>query len=748
MTIIRNSNDADGVNTFPAAVETVGQTGIVVSTPEGTHFGGNNIRVQAPANHGLRKGDTVLIDSRGFLVIDGETGDDAETETTPQTPAAPAFAMGDRVRITGERFNGRTGTVTDEYGTVNNPKHAHFGRTWVGVKLDQSASAYTPRSRQFTDELEFEVEPETPVAPETDPVIILPANVRRAVKSLSDVMLNSLVYLARGVHRVHAMPEQRTLKALERRGLIERAEPADLSWLESGRVHLLWDVTPPGWAVLATQGIGRPADEGRLTLEEALEEANAWADRNNSDWGIGRMEDIGRLTLEEALDAAYPARLGPVPAGTCCGLTYFSSEALADHRAFKHDTVGRLSVDEALEEAYERFEQERGDWGIAVTWVPVHEQRGQRVAPGTRLRNIRNGRIGTAMREHGVFEGRAWVMVDLGLDQTTRWELSDTAEVPESEQAIEQETADDPFAPEPVATALPEISQAAQGYVKGALSRPYGMLPKHLPYNLRAKLLETGLIEVSMVPKGRWLGYGFQERDVLTRKAFAHFGATMIPDTWRLSLLDALGHAETLFRHGELDRLGIAWPLMGADPEAYSDRLSAVMAEPVYGSAAAVLGESLRLTEQRDAARRREAEALAAPLQQRTGLLSDDDLYVNREAWKATSAAMDSVGKALADQARARTAAVEAVMGLGSEALDALRYARETAAQLRCEAAERGEPYSLDRETVFADNGEPMTYQNVRVPADLVTDYYGTKAITWRRGVNAAHRAAREEQGK
>lgn len=664
MTIIRNSNDADGVNTFPAAVETVGQTGIVVSTPEGTHFGGNNIRVQAPANHGLRKGDTVLIDSRGFLVIDGETGDDAETETTPQTPAAPAFAMGDRVRITGERFNGRTGTVTDEYGTVNNPKHAHFGRTWVGVKLDQSASAYTPRSRQFTDDLEFEVEPETPVAPETDPVIILPANVRRAVKSLSDVMLNSLVYLARGVHRVHAMPEQRTLKALERRGLIERAEPADLSWLESGRVHLLWDVTPPGWAVLATQGIGRPADEGRLTLEEALEEANAWADRNNSDWGIGRMEDIGRLTLEEALDAAYPARLGPVPAGTCCGMTYFSSEALADHRAFQHDTVGRLSVDEALDAAYE------------------------------------------------------------------------------------QETADDPFAPEPVATALPEISQAAQGYVKGALSRPYGMLPKHLPHNLRAKLLETGLIEVSMVPKGRWLGYGYQERDVLTLRAFAHFGATMIPDTWRLSLLDALGHAETLFRHGELDRLGIAWPLMGADPQAYSDRLSAMMAEPVYGSAAAVLGESLRLTEQRDAARRREAEAWAAPVQQRTGLLGDDDLYVNREAWKATSAAMDSMGKALADQARARTAAVEAVMGLGSEALDALRYARETAAQLRREAAERGEPYSLDRETVFADNGEPMTYQNVRVPADLVTDYYGTKAITWRRGVNAAHRAAREEQGK
>lgn len=322
---------------------------------------------------------------------------------------------------------------------------------------------------------------------------------------------------------------------------------------------------------------------------------------------------------------------------------------------------------------------------------------------------------------------------------------------------------------EPMATALPEISQAALGYVKGALSQPYGMLPKHLPYSLRSKLLETGLIETMMVPKARWLGYGFQERDVLTRKAFAHFGVEMVQDTWRLSLMDALGHAEEMFGTRELDRLGIVWP---ADP--YLENVK----EPVYGSAAAVLGESLRITEEcdrlsaspwltitgpfgaeelartrreteeRDAARIKEAEHPTAPVQQRTGLLSDDDLYVNREAWKATSAAMDSVGKALADQARARTAAVEAVMGLGSDALDALRYARETAARLRREAAERDIPNAWDRDTVYADNGEPMTFQNVRVPVDLVADYSGLQAITWRRGVNAAHRAAREEQGK
>lgn len=179
------------------------------------------------------------------------------------------------------------------------------------------------------------------------------------------------------------------------------------------------------------------------------------------------------------------------------------------------------------------------------------------------------------------------------------------------------------------------------------------------------------------------------------------------------------------------------------------DRLSASPWLTITGPfGAEELARTRRETEERDAARIKEAEHLTAPVQQRTGLLSDDDLYVNREAWKATSAAMDSVGKALADQARARTAAVETVMGLGSDALDALRYARETAARLRREAAERDIPNAWDLDTVYADNGEPMTFQNVRVPMDLVADYSGLQATTWRRGVNAAHRAAREEQGK
>lgn len=218
-----------------------------------------------------------------------------------------------------------------------------------------------------------------------------PANVRKAVKSLSDNMLVSLVYLGRGIHRVHAMPEQRTLKALERRGLIEWSKPVLLhDAVGSARydVTRLWDVTPLGWAVLATQGIERPADDGRLTLEEALEEANAWADRNNSDWGIGRLEDLGRLSLADALDAAY-----------------------------------------------ERVEPNKFTGG--VTFTPVHEQRSEYIEPGTVLRNIRTGQVGVARFEHGVYGGTAWIKVRLMIGGkmsdnelgTRRWSLNNTVRV-------------------------------------------------------------------------------------------------------------------------------------------------------------------------------------------------------------------------------------------------------------------------------------------------------------------------------
>ena len=464
MTIIRNSNDADGINTFPATVETVGQTDITVSTPEGTQFGGNTIRVKAPQGHGLRKGDGVLIDNRGFLVIEGDD-DTEQAPEAPKTPAAPAFAMGDRVRITGERFNGRTGTVTNEYGTVNNPQHHNFGRTWVGVKLDQTASAYTPRARVFTDKLELtegnDTEPEA-----------APLNVQRG---------RGKVHAPHVIEGYVSTPMCGGNRSAE--GYSETSAAVDcLNCLRLTDVQRQNDarkarLTSNAWlAGMTGTGLEPQDDAGRLSLEEALEEA----DRHGGLRGWGRAMDAGRLSLEEALDAAY-----------------------------------------------ERVEQDRGDWGIAVYYAPLHEQRGEMVEPGTLLRNTVTGNIGRALGEHGIFSGNAWVKVRLlnprtgrdlieGEDGATRWSLSHLVRVDADAQP------QPPFEPAPVATALPEISPAALGYVKTALSRPYGVLPLHMRTGMLNKLRSVGLIETKQVPRGRWLGYGYQERDVLTRKAFAH----------------------------------------------------------------------------------------------------------------------------------------------------------------------------------------------------------------------------------
>jgi predicted N-acetyltransferase YhbS len=100
------------------------------------------------------------------------------------------------------------------------------------------------------------------------------ANTTKAAK-LSQTMEEALVYLGRGAYRAHLEPERRTLEALERRGMIVWSTDAELGAVGSYRIHdttRLWDVTEAGWAFLAAEyDMERPADEGRLTVEEALE---------------------------------------------------------------------------------------------------------------------------------------------------------------------------------------------------------------------------------------------------------------------------------------------------------------------------------------------------------------------------------------------------------------------------------------------------------------------------------------------
>lgn len=659
MTIIRNSNEADGTNTFPATVETAGQAYVTVSTPEGTRFGGQIIKVQAPAGHGLAKGDGVLIDSRGFLVIEG--GDDTETEQTPASPA-PTFTEGVRVRITGERFNGRTGTVTDESGTADCEGHWNHGRAWVGVKLDQNASAYTPRTRQWLDDLELE----TPVSP-------APAR-----------------NIQRGRGQIHAADATEGYMPTPRCGGNRSAE---------GYRETSGPVTCKNCRKILAKETAAELCASRLSLEEALEEANTWADQNGSDWGIGRMEDIGRLSLAEALDAAY-----------------------------------------------ERVEQDRGNWGIAVTYAPRHEQRGEKIEPGTLLRNTRSGQVGKALGEHGVFFGSAWVKVQLmageplralidGEDGETRWSLCDTVRV-----AADTVSDDGPVPfTAPVAIALPKLSPKALEIVKRALYRPYGLLPKHTPFPVSEKLVREGLAEFVRVPKLPGSSY-FQERHALTRKAFTHFGLTMVDDPERLELSDALEAAEYMFETRELDRLHIVWPSPVPTAEIVSVGQQHVMVSRGDSPVFLVLvrrghglhrGDTITLDHQgkaADASIRHPEDGTPGGVRELAGSLTEarDDYYSQTGAWTA----MDKPQQARDPQPVGTSPVpVPAVF---------IPYSGRAAGDTPDLELELSDP--RDRWTDRYPDGRPYRYRGALIPADLAGDWGSLAAIAWARGVVAGQR--------
>src|SRR5690242_10811867 len=97
---------------------------------------------------------------------------------------------------------------------------------------------------------------------------------------LSSTMEEALVYLGRGAYQPHLEPATRTIIALEKRGMIRWSTEAELGRtgdVESYRVRdvlRLWVVTEAGWAWLKTEmDMDRPADAGRMTVEEALAEA-------------------------------------------------------------------------------------------------------------------------------------------------------------------------------------------------------------------------------------------------------------------------------------------------------------------------------------------------------------------------------------------------------------------------------------------------------------------------------------------
>lgn len=138
--------------------------------------------------------------------------------------------------------------------------------------------------------------------------------------TLSDTMDAALQYLAWGVYRPHMEPAKKTLEALERRGMIRwtgldtfRPEGSPVPFHDNTR---LWTVTLDGWAWLkANQDMDRPADAGRLSLEDALADAEQMdADQAQVDADLG-----AAYALEDAEELARTAPavlVDPSVAGT------------------------------------------------------------------------------------------------------------------------------------------------------------------------------------------------------------------------------------------------------------------------------------------------------------------------------------------------------------------------------------------------------------------------------------------------
>jgi hypothetical protein len=136
---------------------------------------------------------------------------------------------------------------------------------------------------------------------------------------LSQTMEEALVYLGCGSYRAHLEPEKRTVLALERRGMIEWSETAEVGTTYDNTI--LWNVTATGWHFLwVAYSIHRPADAGRLTVEEALTDAEQIAEDDRTaaaDWdaayALEDAEELARVdaTLDQA-EADAKSRLDAV----------------------------------------------------------------------------------------------------------------------------------------------------------------------------------------------------------------------------------------------------------------------------------------------------------------------------------------------------------------------------------------------------------------------------------------------------
>jgi hypothetical protein len=148
-----------------------------------------------------------------------------------------------------------------------------------------------------------------------DPMIVT-AKSPKLSQTMGQYLTNVAATQAKyGSDRVVFNGRNTTAKALVSRGLLELTDHPKPTY---GASHILV-ITAAGWSWLAEHGVDRPADAGRLTVEEALADV-AWRDGmtgySYSELDAildartlypGAAEDADRLTVEEALAEAYPA---------------------------------------------------------------------------------------------------------------------------------------------------------------------------------------------------------------------------------------------------------------------------------------------------------------------------------------------------------------------------------------------------------------------------------------------------------
>src|SRR5882757_9504 len=421
---------------------------------------------------------------------------------------------------------------------------------------------------------------------------------------LSDTMEEALAYLGRGSYRAHLEPAKRTLVALESRGMIEWANA-----LEVGKTYdttILWNVTAAGWAFLKdAYRIERPADAGRLTLDEALAEAYTNLNVRFAHPEMGTVRTAGPDTVTVDRDNGVCTRyvvsaLHMFRSGdrvTIDGSTIRKPLPVRQPGAPDLD-AGRFDLDQALSFAYGfgPTEEDR----MAADPEPTPDD-----GNGKRL----DGPDGT-----GPFDSH-W------LDRAA--------------------------------------DRQVHAYRHALLDQEAGSGPGAGP----------------ATSGNGWLSMG------------------ILADEFRYAFPGAVEVQDSI-----VFPKGVPLPLMDA-----------------------VVREANRLTETRDAFARGSVYREHTP---------EDDMYVDRAAWKAEETRIAALREQLRTSARQRNT-FEARNGR------APLCGREMSTGRPC--PQHTPEDTREQYTKRDTYGDPIAYRDVPVPADLAGHWYGVEAISWTRGVNASY---------